>query len=59
MSDITDARLVSSEGLTGRLSKDDAEDYLQRINTHLTEVVARMPTHREFVTRRCPMRETA
>jgi len=53
-------RVIPSDchGMAKVLSKDDAEDYLRRINGHLTEVVSKMPTHRDFVTKRCPMRET-
>jgi len=45
-------------GMAKVLSKEDAADYLMRINGHLSQVVAKMPTHRDFVTKRCPMRET-
>jgi hypothetical protein len=37
------------------LTRDNCEDYLAKINSFLTEAVGKMPGHREFVNKFCPM----
>jgi tryptophan halogenase len=43
-------------GMAKVLTKDNCEDYLAKINSFLTETVGKMPGHREFVNKFCPMR---
>lgn len=43
-------------GVAKLLGKPDVEDYLAKINGFLAQAVARMPAHREYVDRTCPMR---
>ena len=39
------------------LTKADATDYLEKIHGYLTKAVDQMPTHREFVSEHCPMKD--
>jgi len=44
-------------GLAKVLTEADATDYLERIHGYLTEAVDKMPTHREFVSKHCQMKD--
>ncbi len=43
-------------GMAKVLTKDNCEDYLSKINSFLTETVGKMPEHREYVNKFCPMK---
>jgi tryptophan halogenase len=44
-------------GMAKVLSKEDAQDYLNKVNSLLMQAVGQMPDHRDFVKTFCPIRE--
>lgn len=43
-------------GIAKLLNESDVKDYLNKINGYLTQTVAKMPTHREYVERNCKVK---
>ncbi len=43
-------------GIAKLLNESDVKDYLNKVNGYLSQTVAKMPTHREYVDRNCKAR---